>query len=95
MIRVKENSYKLNIKVIPNANQTMIKSVSEDEIIMEVNAQPENNKANIEIIKYFSRSLKINKEDVFIVDGMKSKHKTILINNLTDTKKLDNMFLKK
>lgn len=65
---------KLVVKVKPNSPKTKIISIGPDCIKMEVKAPPENNKANIEIIKFFS---KLSKKNVKILFGLTSKTKTV------------------
>ncbi len=68
----------LIVKVKPNAPKTKVISQSENELILAVAAPPENNKANIEVIKFLSRHFK---GDVKILRGLTSKTKLIRIND--------------
>jgi len=64
----------INIIVKANMPKTRITGEKDDVFRLEVKAPAENNKANIEIIKFFSR---LTKKDVKIVKGLTSKKKTL------------------
>jgi uncharacterized protein (TIGR00251 family) len=63
----------LNVKVKPNAKESRIEKIN-DSYVVYVKASPQDNKANIEVVKllkkYFSK-------DVIIVRGLKSKNKIV------------------
>lgn len=67
---------RFDIIVKTNSPKTLLRRFDEDKkaYIVEVKAQPEKGKANIEIIKFFSRLLK---KKVRIISGLASKRKTI------------------
>jgi uncharacterized protein (TIGR00251 family) len=66
----------VNLVVKPNSPKTLLKEFDESRsaFLMDVHAIPENNKANIEIIKYFKKNYKI---DIVIISGFTSKKKRI------------------
>jgi len=66
--------FPIKLKVKTNAKETKILSQNDDEIILAVKSPPEKNKANLEIIKFFSRELKMK---IRIIHGLKSKNKVI------------------
>lgn len=68
----------IQVKVRTNAPETKITKQEGDQWKMDVHAQPENNKANREIIKFLSKRYKAN---VSIICGLRSHEKTILILN--------------
>lgn len=68
---------RLNIYVVPNSNSNKIKSIEDNEIKIEINETPENNKANIELIKFLSKIFKIDKKKIKLISGHKNKHKII------------------
>jgi uncharacterized protein (TIGR00251 family) len=68
----------IKVKVKPNAPKTKVISQNENELILAVAAPPENNKANIELIKFLSRHFK---SKVKIIRGLTSKTKLIKIND--------------
>ena len=73
-MEIKEKSFKIIVK--PNSPKNKILSYDKNKQAYKVNikAKPEDNKANIEIIKFFS---KILKKRIKIVKGLKSKVKVI------------------
>lgn len=72
MINLKE--FKILVK--PNSRENKIMGFDENKnaYVVSIKAKSENNKANIEIIKFLSKSLK---KRVRIVSGLKSKEKII------------------
>lgn len=75
-MNIKEKTFKIIVK--PNSPKTEIKYYDKEKQAYRVNvrAQPEKGKANIEIIKYFSKLLK---KKVKIVKGLKNKEKIIKV----------------
>ncbi len=66
--------FPLKLKVKPNSKRTEILKQEDHEIVLAVKSPAENNKANIEIIKFFSKMFKTK---VKIVKGLKSRNKII------------------
>ena len=67
----------ITIKAKPNARKTEIISIATSGLInLDVAAPPEHNKANIEIIRFFSRLLK---KRVEFVRGVSSKTKVLRV----------------
>jgi len=67
----------LHIKVKPNAKKTEVTSIDPDgKIQMTVAAPPEDNKANIEVLKFFTRELK---KKMKLIRGATSKEKVLRI----------------
>ena len=73
---IKNNQLALYVK--PNAKKTEItgKNMEKQCVNISVKAPPEDNKANIEIIKFFTKLLK---RKIKITKGLKSKTKIISI----------------
>lgn len=67
---------RINIKVRTNAPETKITKEESGLVYLDVHAKPENNEANIEIIKFFHR---LYKQPVTIVAGLTSKKKVLQI----------------
>ncbi len=78
-VREANNGVILEIKVKTNSLETKVYR-KDDSIILEVQNPPEDNQANIELIKYLK---KFFGKEVRILRGLKSKNKTILIENLS------------
>jgi uncharacterized protein (TIGR00251 family) len=64
------------VRVKPNSPKTRIVSETDSELIVEVAAPAENNKANIELIKFLSKKFGKN---VKIIRGLKTKRKLIIL----------------
>lgn len=75
-MEIKESLFKIIVK--PNSSRNEILGYDKERQAYRINikAKPEDNKANIEIIKFFSKLLK---KRVRIVKGFKSKEKVILV----------------
>ena len=73
---IKEDSFKIIVK--PNSSKNELLGYDDVRGAYRVNikAKAEDNKANIEIIKFFSRMLK---KKVKIVKGLKSKEKVVKV----------------
>ena len=70
----------LNAKVKPNSPKFKIEK-KDNQIIIYCKSPPEQNKANIEIIKELE---KLTKQEVRIIKGLTSKKKSIIIHNITE-----------
>ena len=73
---IKEDTFKIIVK--PNSSKNEIVSYDKDKKAYRVNikAKPEDNKANVEVVKFFS---KLFKKRARIVRGLKSKEKILKI----------------
>jgi len=71
----------LNAKIKPNSPKFKIEKKN-NQIIIYCKSPPEQNKANIEIIKELQ---KLTKQEVRIIKGLTSKKKSILIHNITES----------
>jgi len=73
---ISNNTLKISVK--PNSSKTEIVNLDENNKIIKVNikAPADKNKANLEIIKFFSKLLK---KKVIIKKGLKSREKTLEI----------------
>jgi uncharacterized protein len=72
----------IKVKVIPNSPKTKIsdKSASQDvNIVVELKAKPENNQANIELIKFLAKFYKTDRENIKIKSGFKTRLKLVEI----------------
>ena len=70
----------IQVTVRTNAPETKITKQEGDQWRMDVHAQPENNKANLEIIKFLT---KVCEKDVKILKGFTSRKKTVLLTERT------------
>ena len=70
----------LRIKVRPNASETEIKEILEDETIkINISSPPVKNKANTELIKFLAQEFKIHKDNIKIISGKSDSLKLIKI----------------
>lgn len=70
----------LKVFVKPNARKRAYKWLDAEILKIDIDAPPENNKANNALIEYFSKLLDISQSDIEIKGGGASKHKFVLIN---------------
>lgn len=76
----KNNEVYIAVKVMPNAPRSTIKGFLEDKTLkVDIKAVPENGKANIELIKLFSRIFSLKKENIKIISGAGTRKKLIKI----------------
>ena len=71
---------KFRILVKPNVDENKIESfgIERSAFRISIKAKPQDNKANIELIKFLSKTLK---KKVKIISGLKSKEKIIQVTN--------------
>ena len=79
----KSGSY-LKILVTPKSAKNQIVEVINNELKIKIAAPPEDGKANKELIKFLSKTLKIEKSKIEITKGQSSRHKTLLFIDLKD-----------
>ncbi len=79
-ININNNKSFLKIKVIPNSDKTEILWLMDD-WTLKIKSRwiPENWKVNLEVIKFISKDLKINKKNIKIISWETSKIKLIKI----------------
>lgn len=77
-MEIPHDTRSIRISVRPNARKSRIVKYDpeRDIYIVEIAAKPENNKANIEVVKFFSRELG---RRVCIAQGLTSKDKVLRI----------------
>ena len=73
------NGIIFNVKLVPNSSFSKIVDYTEDYVRIKISAPPIENKANKELIDFFSKLFDVNKSKLKIVSGDKSKLKKILI----------------
>ena len=76
IMEIKESSFKIIVKANSHKNEVMGYDPERAAYRVNIQAKAEDNKANIEIIKFFSKLLK---KRVRILTGLKSKEKIIKI----------------
>lgn len=76
---IQDNKFKIIVKANSKKNKINGYDKEKNAYRISIAAKPENNKANIEIIKFLSKLLK---KKVRIISGLKSKEKIVeVINN--------------
>jgi len=63
--------------VTPGMRDNKIIGIKNDELLIHIKTQAEKDKANKELVKFFSKELDISRTDIEIRSGMKSHHKII------------------
>jgi len=75
-MEIKEDVFKIIVKPNSAKNEILKFDEGREAYIVNIKEKAENNKANIEIIKFFSKLLK---KKVKIIKGLKSKEKILKI----------------
>lgn len=80
-LEIPKNPY-ITVKVIPKSNKTEFVEILEDGngekiIKIRLKAVPEKNKANIELINFLSKELKLPKNNITIISGKTERLKLI------------------
>lgn len=83
MFKITQQDY-LRIKVLPKSPKNEIVEIMEDEsgeqtIKIRIKAAPEKGKANIELIKFLSKEMQIDKSRISIISGKSEQLKLIKI----------------
>lgn len=78
-----ENGIMIKIKAVPNSSKNEICGLYDDALKVKIKAPAVENKANEELIKFFSKLLKIPKSSIILKSGDTSKLKTLYINGCT------------
>lgn len=72
----------LPIKLVPKSSRNEIVGWEGEELKVRINAVPEKGRANAELLKFLSKSLKIPKSHFALIQGETSRHKLILIKGI-------------
>lgn len=71
----------LKIYVQPRASRVGITGVQEDSLKIRITAPPVEGEANRECVRFLSKILGVPKSQIEILQGLKSRHKVVLIRN--------------
>lgn len=74
----------ISIKVQPRASRTEIAGVLGDELRIRVAAPPVDSAANVELLKFFSKSLGVAKNTVTLEKGSTSRHKLVHVAGINE-----------
>lgn len=69
----------LKVKAQPGAQRDEISCLRGDELVVRVNAQPEEGKANKALIAFLSKQIKIAKSEIVLRQGTSARHKCFLL----------------
>lgn len=75
----------IKINVQPRASKNEITGMHGDSLKVRLTSPPVDGEANKACIQFFSKLFKIPKRDVSILQGHKSRNKTVLVKNLPKT----------
>lgn len=73
----------LKIKAVPNSSKNEVCGLLDNALKVKIKAPAVENKANEELVKFFSKLLKIPKSSVILKSGGTSKLKTLYIEGCT------------
>lgn len=74
---------RIKLKVIPGASNSAIKGWMGDTLKIRVSAAPEKGKANKEVLGLLSKALSVQINELNLISGQTSPHKTIEISGLS------------
>ena len=87
-VTTKKNGIEIRVKVLPKSSRSEIAGEIEGRLKLKLNSPPVEGAANKELIKLLSKKLRIAKSSLSIINGERSRLKTIFA--LTaDTKSLE------
>ena len=75
--RITETGILLDIKAVPGASKTEFAGFTDSRVRIRIAAAPEDGKANIKLIEFLARFLGCPKRELRIINGEKSRLKTI------------------
>ena len=76
-----QNGIIILVKLVPNSSVNKIIDFTDEYIRIKISSPPIDNRANKELISYFSKIFDINKSKIEIISGEKSKLKKVLLLN--------------
>ena len=79
----KQNGVLLKIKAVPNSSKNQFCGILDGALKVKIKAPAVENKANEELIKFLSKTLKIQKSNISIESGNTSKVKIVYIETCT------------
>ena len=80
-----QSQARINVQVSPNARHNEVLGFESDILKVKVAAPPLQGKANKELIKFLSQTLKISRGSITIERGLTSRNKIIAITGLDRT----------
>jgi uncharacterized protein (TIGR00251 family) len=83
IIKEKENSVLINVKVQPRAAKNEIAGVIGDAVKLRVTSPPVDGEANAAVIKIFKNLFRVPNNAISITGGLTSRNKTVEITGVT------------
>jgi uncharacterized protein (TIGR00251 family) len=80
------------IRVTTRASQNAVTGVRDGQLLVSVTAIPENNKANLEVVKLLSKTFGIAKSKVCVVSGAKCRTKVVCIDGIVEMQNIISAF---
>ncbi|MCR5225108.1 MAG: DUF167 domain-containing protein [Alphaproteobacteria bacterium] len=77
--KIKDGKTYINIRVTPKASKNSIAGLRNNELLVTVTTVPENDKANIAVVKILSDWLNIAKSKISIISGHKCRNKVVCV----------------
>ena len=74
----------IEVKVVPKSSKIELVQLSEKSFKIKLTEPPEKGKANQQCIEILAEHFNVRKQDVKIMQGASSRHKKILINNISN-----------
>lgn len=71
----------INAKIKPESGKQEIKKINENDYKISLKSKPEDNKANIELLKLLKRYFKVEVGDIKIIKGVRNRNKIVEIKN--------------
>jgi uncharacterized protein (TIGR00251 family) len=80
---MKQVASSFSVKVIPGARRTEITGIMADgSIKIKLNAKPIEGKANVELFEFLSDKLQVQKSNISILKGQRSRQKVIRVSGI-------------
>jgi uncharacterized protein (TIGR00251 family) len=73
---------RVRLKVNPRSGKDQLLDLTSDAIRVKLTAPPVEGAANRSLVKFMAHACRVPREDVEIISGKKSRHKTILVRGL-------------
>ena len=83
---IKDNSIRINLLIVPKSSKNQIAGIINNKLKIKIKSPPVEGAANKELIKFFSKFLKISKSSISIISGEHSKNKIIELSGVTGDK---------
>ena len=82
-ITEKDDCVSFDCRITPKSKKNEIKGLRNETLLISLKAPPIENRANLALIEFISKSLKIPKRRIDIVRGLHSKNKVVKIQGIT------------